>query len=218
LGRAAKPKRFAAPALLPTASSGFRPLREALVGRAEPLPLREVALDLPAAGALLEWPLALRPLQDGAADLLVRDSGLPLLFAPFPLFPLAEEPARFPFDSAAALGLQRAGEAERPPLVARALAGRESEALRRAGRLAEEDCAGLRSRECGAGRLKCGRAALDFWLGAGLRTVGILGACTSTIGCGTICSGMAGAGGSGITSSAAATSGNSSSNSLPRMK
>jgi hypothetical protein len=151
LGRAAKPKRLAAPAFAPTVDNGFRPLREALAGRAEPVLLREVALDLPAAAVA---PLTLRSPRNGEDDLLALVSGLPLLFAPLPLLRLpfftAElewEPLRFPFVSAAALGLQRDGALARPPLVARELDGRESDALRLAGRLAEEACAGLRSRE-----------------------------------------------------------------------
>jgi hypothetical protein len=56
---------------------------------------------------------------------------------------------------------------------------RVSELERRAGRLLDEDCAGLRSRECAAGRLKCGRAAVDLPVGAGLCVAAILGTCTS---------------------------------------
>jgi hypothetical protein len=145
---------LAPPAFAPTPTNGLRPLREALAGRAEVLALREVVEDLLAVCVLLAWPDGLRAPQEGVEELLERGSGRPLLFAPLPLprLPLLAEapacaPLRFPLESAAALGVQRAAEAERPLLVARASAGRESEAPRRAGRLAEEACAGLRSRE-----------------------------------------------------------------------
>jgi hypothetical protein len=156
LGRAAKPKRLALPAFAPTASNGFLPLREALEGRVEAPPLRGLALDFTAACVLLAWPFALRPPQDGEDGLLARVSGLEFPFEPLPF--LAEEPVwaplRFPLASAATLGVQRAEEADRPPLAVRESAGRESEAPRRAERPEVAACAGLRSRECATARLK----------------------------------------------------------------
>ena len=80
-----------------------------------------------------------------------------------------------------AFELQRAPLAGREPFAVcapegRAVVGRASELARRAGRvlgrLPVDDCAGLRSREWVAGRLKWGRAAADLMLEAGLRAAG----------------------------------------------
>ncbi len=86
---------------------------------------------------------------------------------------------------AGAFGVQREPLAGRAPLVAwepedRAAAERPSELARRAGRapdrLPDDDCAGLRSREGVAGRLKCGRAEALLPLAAGLRAGVVRGA------------------------------------------
>ena len=71
------------------------------------------------------------------------------------------------------LGLEPLRALVREPFAGRAeLRLEDSELGRRAVRLAEEPCAGLRSRECGAGRLKCGRAAADFCATTGLCAAG----------------------------------------------
>jgi hypothetical protein len=62
------------------------------------------------------------------------------------------------------------------PLDGRAAVERESALGRRAGWLLEADCAGLRSREWAAGRLKWGLAAVDLALAAGLCTAAGRGA------------------------------------------
>src|ERR1039458_6195761 len=185
LGRAVKPNRLLFPALAPAASAGLRLLpREALAPRTGLLAPREVVADFPAGLEPLE--LTLRCPQAGAGELAERVPEAPLAGRaagrPFPLegLPLFEAvPAwaslRLPWAPAPALVLQRAVEADRAPLAGRTPAGRESEATRRAGRLPEDDCAGLRSREGVAGRLKWGREAADFPLAAGLRVAAARG-------------------------------------------
>ena len=89
----------------------------------------------------------------------------------------------------APFAVQRAPVTGREPLDVRVPEGRAdelrvSEPGRRAlrlldERLLEEDCAGLRSLECAAGRLKCGLAVEDLLAAAGLCAAGILGVCTS---------------------------------------
>jgi hypothetical protein len=83
----------------------------------------------------------------------------PLLRDPFAELEAACAPVRLPLVGLAPLAFQRAPEAGREPLAERAAAGRAEEFLvsgpeRRAVRLPEELCAGLRSREWAAGRLK----------------------------------------------------------------
>ena len=96
-----------------------------------------------------------------------------MLLAPFVL--LAPLAVLAPF------ALQRAPvpgrEAFREPFAGRAELRLEDSALgRRAVRLAEDACAGLRSRECAAGRLKCGRVGDDFCVATGLCGAGMRGA------------------------------------------
>jgi len=192
LGRAVKPNRLLLPALVPAVNAGVRVVR---AGRAsgrvslrEPLLGREEALlGLPAALTAglepLVWPL--RWLHAAVAGFAGRAPGAPLagreagreevplvrapLLAPFVCAPLCL-PLPVPV---AAFGLQRA------PL---AFAGRaaESELVRRAeralGRLFAEDCAGFRSRECTAERLKWGRVAAGLVSEADLRAAGVRGA------------------------------------------
>ena len=66
-------------------------------------------------------------------------------------------------------------EAGRAPLAVREPTGRDSAPALRAGRLPEDDCAGLRSREWVAGRLKWGRDATGFPLETGLRAAAVRG-------------------------------------------
>jgi hypothetical protein len=121
--------------------------------------------------------LAARP---GLRLLPLRAEALPLLLAPLewplPLRWLHEEE----WAEAAPDGLLAGRTAALPlpagrlPEAEREAAGRDSAPARLAGRLPEADCAGLRSRECVAGRLKWGRAA-DFPLANGLLAVGSVG-------------------------------------------
>jgi hypothetical protein len=117
---------------------------------------------------------------------------LPACFEIGPLAPFA--PFCFGFTPFAAFGFQRVVAEDREPAAGRALdglvdagledagradvgradvgladAGRTSAPVRRAGRLAADDCAGFRSREWVAGRLKWGRDAMAFPFEAGLR-------------------------------------------------
>jgi hypothetical protein len=141
------------PALALAVNAGVRLLRVPLVSARESF----------RAGALRESvPARLEP------DLPETAVAFPLRLPQAPLdgfavrAPLAEcePPGRLPFPLAL-LGLpepQRLFEAERelaPDLVP---AERESIGLR-AVRVLPDDCAGLRLRACGAGRLKCERAA-----------------------------------------------------------
>ena len=69
--------------------------------------------------------------------------------------------------------------AGRLPAAEREAAGRDSAPARLAGRLPEADCAGLRSRECVAGRLKWGRAVAGFPLATGLQAAAVRGSAGS---------------------------------------
>lgn len=152
-GRAVKPNRLLFPAFVPAARVVFR-LPPGRAGRAVVLEsLLRGALPLPAALAVLAWP-PFRELHAGPeglaervpeAPLVGRPAGRALLLDPFLL--VEAVPLRLPFVPEAVFGFQRAAEAGRAPLAVREPAGRESAPVRRAGRLLEEDCAGLRSRE-----------------------------------------------------------------------
>jgi hypothetical protein len=150
-GRAVKPNRLLFPALAPAVRVGLRLLcagrasaRESVRGI---LLLRAELPGLPVGLALL-----LRP-QAEPAGFAVRAPGaldgrllLPLGRAPL-LEPVLEwVPLRLPLVPVAPFALQRAPLAGREPLAVRAPAGRESELLRRAGRLLVAVAAGLRSR------------------------------------------------------------------------
>jgi hypothetical protein len=150
------------PAFAPAAKAGLRLLRidrasARASGRAsllgalplprERLPVRKAALGLPPVLAPLLWPL--RWPHAGAEVFAVRVPEAPWIGRE----PLA---ACAPAD--------------------RAFDGRASELVRRAGRLPVDDCAGFRSLEWAAGRLKWGRAAAFFPLAAGLRAAEVRGA------------------------------------------
>ena len=154
------------------------------------LALRGLALGLPAVLVPLVWPL--RWLHAGAADFAVRAPEVPLVgraALPLEWFPLLEPlpacaPFCLPLTPFEAFALQRTPDPAREPVAVRVPAGRAAEGrtsalVRRAGRLPGllpvDDCAGLRSREWVAGRLKWGRAAADFAVEAGLRAAGVRG-------------------------------------------
>lgn len=201
----------------PVRDPGRASLRGALVARAALLPLRAAGL---AAGFVpLLWPFRLpqagvpvlavlgfaglaplAPALPVAAGRLVRAP----LFGPAPL-PLVRAPLlaacapfRFPFELPLPLVLLAPFPLHRVPA-----AGRVSVPARRAGRPPVELCAGLRSRVCAAGLLKCGRAAAGLPLAAGFRTGVLRGTCVSAALCGV--AGAAAKGfcdkGSGISSS-----------------
>ena len=179
---AVKPYRFSLPALAPAAKAGSRLLpAERESGRASFLavpPLRRrptprtVAPGLPAGLTPLRCPLPfpLRGLVAVAESLPFRtpietlDVWLRPLPFPLPRVPLVEletvcEPARLPLLGLAPFPFQRAPEpGANHWLSALPRAGqkqlRDSGPERRVVRLLEEPCAGLRSREWAAGRLK----------------------------------------------------------------
>ena len=142
------------------------------------LPLREVEevllagllvwplrwLTAAVAGFALRVPLARWPFVGRAGEWV----DLPFPFALLPLVGLALVLlAPFALQRVLVLGLVVGLALLRAPVL-EPLAGRaevrldDSELGRRAVRLAEAPCAGLRSRECAAGRLKCGRADAVF--------------------------------------------------------
>jgi hypothetical protein len=170
--------------------------RGPLLVREVVLLVREVVLGL-AAGLLadlepLVWPFRLP--HAGVDDFVVRAPETPFagrevaplmrepLLVPLVCFPFACAPFSLPLAVAGGFGLQRVPLAGLEPFLA---AGRAAESVpaRRTGRVAArlpvEDCAGLRSRECTAGRLKWGRAAGDLVSEADLRAAGVRGAWVS---------------------------------------
>ncbi len=150
------------PALAPAVRAGLRLLlAERAAGRAllrtsfrAELPLRSSGeLFLPAG---LPWPLCW-PMAE-VLPLCRLEAPLPewLCALPFPFDELAAA-WRWPFELRVPFELQRVLDDEREVR-------------------AEEFCAGLRSREWAAGRLKCGRVADCFCETTGLRTAGYRGA------------------------------------------
>jgi hypothetical protein len=123
------------------------------------VPLRTFAADL--LTGLLPWPL--RWLAGATDDLplrtpeavfgeCLRPFPFPLVRAPLLALETGRAPLRLPFVLLAPLAAQRAPETGREPLEVRVPEGRADELRvsdpgRRAVRLLEEDCAGLRSRE-----------------------------------------------------------------------
>jgi hypothetical protein len=113
--------------------------------------------------APLEWTLCwLQDADDDAEDWLERALDPPLegradgLLFPLEWLPPAEAvPLRLPLAPGAAFMPLWAAEEGRALEDVRELDGRD-------GRLLDEDCPGLWSRELDAGRLKWGRAATDF--------------------------------------------------------
>ena len=156
LGLAVKPNRLLFPAFVPAVSAGFRLFRAA--GRVSVreslrwlLPVRET-VDLELFDRPFRCPHA------GAVGLAVRAPFDPLagrLPLPFEREPLVE------LEAAWALFRGRAPD------------DRASAVVRRTARPVEAVCAGLRSREDAAGRLKWGRAAAGFPAPAGLRWAGV---------------------------------------------
>ena len=155
--------------------------------------------------------------------LLVGRVPLPLERAPLGRAPLECDPFPFPLPAcvpfilapAAAFGFQRVAEAGLEPFAVRLPEVREAEVrtsalARRTGRF---PVAGLRSRECVAGRLKCGRAATGFPFETGLRAGTGRAVCTSAAFCGST-----GVGGAVKTAFGASTSASSSSCSRERRK
>jgi len=167
---------------VPAASAGLRLAPARVAGRAslrgaplvrEVLALRADAPGFPLGLLPFEWPLRLPHAGVPALAVLPLAVLAPLAGAvparlgrALPALPLDRDPLAapcalpFPFP----LLLLAPFALHRVPA-----AGRASALARRAGRLLDELCAGLRSREWLAGRLKCGRAAAGFPLAAGLR-------------------------------------------------